>query len=466
MGKVTSAFKNRTIFITGATGFLGQPVVEKILLSVPSVRRIYVLIRDKRQLGGKTMGARERLERELFQSSVFDRLRSVKGAGFGAFLEERVVAVPGDITLDGFGLETEDLVRLHKEVDIVINSAALVSFDAPLDAAVEMNIHSASRIAAFAKDCKCEALVHISTAYVSGATRAAVPETLYHKTRDLSKQYPLRQFTNTNKEIKHLESIIKRTQEEGCSSEVNRQLKEALVKASRPPRGGRKKRRPEKIENLREKWVKARLVEKGMLWAKERGWNDTYTYTKALGEQAVVNGCGEIPTAIIRPSVIESSLSEPNPGWLDGLRMADPLIVAIGKGRLRALPMDPSVTLDLIPVDMVVNAVLVSVQEVVRRKGVHVYQVATGDKNPTTLGELYELIDEYFKKNPMLDKLGQPVLVKPMRFPRPGSSSGGRISLIWRSTRLPPGSSTMKRYRRKEPRWPISAQCAVQNFAR
>ena len=230
MGKVTSAFKNRTIFITGATGFLGQPVVEKILLSVPSVRRIYVLIRDKRQLGGKTIAARERLERELFQSSVFDRLRSVKGEGFGAFLEERVVAVPGDLTLDGFGLETEDLVRLHKEVDIVINSAALVSFDAPLDAAVEMNIYSASRIAAFAKDCKCEALVHISTAYVSGATRTAVPEALRSPlAHDLSTQYPLRQFTNIDKEIRHLELIIKRTQEEGYNPEVDRQLKQINI---------------------------------------------------------------------------------------------------------------------------------------------------------------------------------------------------------------------------------------------
>ena len=77
-----------------------------------------------------------------------------------------------------------------------------------------------------------------------------------------------------------------------------------------------------------------------------------------------------IPTVIIRPSVIESSLSEPTPGWLDGLRMADPLIVAIGKGRLRSLPLDADVILDLVPVDMVVNALLATIPPAIEEGGV------------------------------------------------------------------------------------------------
>ena len=149
-----------------------------------------------------------------------------------------------------------------------------------------------------------------------------------------------------------------------------------------------------------------------MAWARQRGWNDTYTYTKAMGEQMVLQVRGAMPTVIVRPSVIESSLSEPIPGWLDGLRMADPLIAAIGKGRLRALPMKPDVHLDLVPVDMVVNALLASIPHAAREGGVHVYQVATGSRNPITLGELYDLIYRYFIRNPMLDKAGNPIRIK------------------------------------------------------
>ena len=127
-------------------------------------------------------------------------------------------------------------------------------------------------------------------------------------------------------------------------------------------------------------------MEEGMRWARQRGWNDTYTYTKALGEQMVLRARNQVPTVVIRPSVIESSLSEPSPGWLDGLRMADPLIVAIGKGRLRSLPLDANVILDLVPVDLVVNALLATIPRAAEEGGVKVYHVATGAKNPVTLG--------------------------------------------------------------------------------
>ena len=68
------ALEHKTIFITGATGFLGQPLVEKILRIAPGVERIYLLIRPRPQLKGQTMSAQERLTRELFQSNVFDQI--------------------------------------------------------------------------------------------------------------------------------------------------------------------------------------------------------------------------------------------------------------------------------------------------------------------------------------------------------------------------------------------------------
>ena len=47
MKTVAETLEGKTLFITGATGFLGQPLVEKILWLAPRVRRLYVLQQGK-----------------------------------------------------------------------------------------------------------------------------------------------------------------------------------------------------------------------------------------------------------------------------------------------------------------------------------------------------------------------------------------------------------------------------------
>ncbi|MGH9338430.1 MAG: AMP-binding protein [Acidobacteriota bacterium] len=419
MSGISQFLQHKNVLVTGATGFLGQALVEKILWIAPDVNRIYVLIRPKKQLGGRIQTAAERIERELFQSNVFDRLRSRHGEAFNEFLNQKLEAVSGDISHDQLGLEPELLVELRSKTNIVINSAAVVSFDAPLDEALSLNILGAKRVAEFTRACKHAVLVHVSTAYVSGATEGLIPETNYHAAQDASGPiFPPGQFTDPQKDIEHIKSLIARVLEAAEDPAIDREFKELLIKRFRKS-GGRKSRRREKIDNIRKKWINTKLSKEGMMWARQRGWNDTYTYTKAIGEQVVLRARGDTPTIIVRPSVIESSLSEPNPGWLDGLRMADPLIVAIGKGRLKSLPLDPDVVLDLVPVDMVVNVLLAGIPRTTERGSLKVYQIATGFCNPITLGELHDYIYQYFKNNPMLDKSGNPIRVKPLKFPNP-----------------------------------------------
>lgn len=43
--KVAEAFADQSVLVTGASGFLGKVLVEKLLYSVPHINKIYVLIR-------------------------------------------------------------------------------------------------------------------------------------------------------------------------------------------------------------------------------------------------------------------------------------------------------------------------------------------------------------------------------------------------------------------------------------
>lgn len=422
MGKIAEFLNNKVIFITGATGFLGQALVEKILFVSPEVARIHVLIRPKHQFGGRILTAQRRLERELFQASVFDRLRVIHGDNFDDFLAQKLVAVAGDISDERLGIDASIESELLDTVDIVINSAAVVSFDAPLDQALQLNILAAQRVAEFARSCKNAVLIHVSTAYVSGATHKRAPETLYHAAPDSASDtdpFPKGKIGNLEDDLARIRRIIEQVDAESRTSENDRQFKLAMIKRSRRVSKTKPTRRRDRLEVLRRRWCADRLVELGMEWARERGWNDTYTYTKALGEHIVLRARGDMPTVILRPSVIESSLSEPSPGWLDGLRMADPLIAAIGKGRLKSLPLNPDVLIDLVPVDVVVNALVASIPKIREAGGLEIYQVATGSRNPITLGELYDYIYRYFVKNPMLDKNGEPIAIRRLKFPNP-----------------------------------------------
>jgi len=44
---INEFYRNRDVFITGATGLVGKVLIEKLLRSCPDVNRIFVLLREK-----------------------------------------------------------------------------------------------------------------------------------------------------------------------------------------------------------------------------------------------------------------------------------------------------------------------------------------------------------------------------------------------------------------------------------
>jgi alcohol-forming fatty acyl-CoA reductase len=45
---ITDFFKDRDIFITGGSGFMGKVLIEKLLRSCPGINKIFLLVRPKK----------------------------------------------------------------------------------------------------------------------------------------------------------------------------------------------------------------------------------------------------------------------------------------------------------------------------------------------------------------------------------------------------------------------------------
>ena len=397
------AYKDKAVLVTGGTGFLGTALVEKMLRSLPSLGRLYLIVRPSRE-----KSAQERFERDVLGSAAFAKLREELGDDFSERVAQKVRILEGDVHSESLGLGAEDLDELAREVDAVIHSAASVVFDAPLDAAVGSNVRGTLGLLALARSWEKKPLfMHVSTAYVAGTEGGLIREEPPGETS------PNRTRLDSRAEIARLDEVVREIDEasrerglvRGFETEARREL--GMVGEEDEVAG--------RVEQLRRAWVKEKLVERGNERARELGWQDVYTFTKSLAERRMLEERGDLPLVILRPAIIESSVAEPRPGWIQGTRMADPIIMAFAKGILREFPGDPESIVDLVPVDHVVNAVIAAAAT--RPSKPEVYQVASGERNPLRYRDLYKHVREYFIKNPLRDSGGRPVPVPEWSFP-------------------------------------------------
>ena len=413
---ITDFFRGKILLITGGTAFLGQPMVAKILTALPDVQKIYLLIRSRTDRTGKQVSAQERLENELLVSDVFAALRRLHGENFDEWAQQKLIAIEGELTHERLGFSDAEYQRLQNEVQVFINIAGLVDFDPPFDDSLWGNALAAKHVVNFAKGCQDTVFLHISTAYVRGSEPGRVPEELplpyEHYAAQHQEKTGIAMPQTLDEEIEELLSLSAVIRAEADAPENLERFQEAAEQQIKGTRKGLEAQ----VEELKAEWLEDRLVEAGLKHARSRGWNDTYTYMKFLAEQMVIKLRGNLPTAIVRPSIIESSFDEPVPGWLGKFRMSEPLIVGFGKGRLPDFPADPNIILDIIPVDFVVNATLAAAEATARRGGIEVYHVATGTQNPLYFRGIFEATYDYFVKNPMLEN-GKPISVPIWKYP-------------------------------------------------
>ena len=121
------ALGGRRIAITGATGFLGTALTERLLRSVPDCE-VALLVRP-----GPARRSRPGAPRGPAGTTASTACGAELGDRFDAEMDRRVLVMAGDVGVDGLGLDAAG-EELLASCPTVIHSAATVSFDSPLDA--------------------------------------------------------------------------------------------------------------------------------------------------------------------------------------------------------------------------------------------------------------------------------------------------------------------------------------------
>jgi fatty acyl-CoA reductase len=377
---VKESLAGKHLMLIGVTGFIGKVWLVDLLQQVPNIRKITLLIRRNR-----TTTAQRRFEKIVEESPTFDPLQEIHGRALSQFLKEKVEVVEGDVSAAGLGLEPTTRERLAKSLDVIVNSAGLTDFNPDLREALASNVDSTVHLVEFLRSSDHAALMHLSTCYVVGKRDGRVQE-------ELSENYNPAgdpRF-DSEREIESMRALIQSVEERAQGKELARALRrQALGKGA-----DESKVEAGELEGVvkrnRLRWERNRLVRAGMKRAQRLGWPNTYTFTKSLGESILARRGKDLPVAVVRPSIVESSTRSPFSGWNEGINTSGPLSYLLGTN-FRQLPSNEKKCLDVIPVDMVCRGMTLIAAALVQRKNARMYQLATSGINPCNMGRSIEL---------------------------------------------------------------------------
>ncbi|WP_426747661.1 SDR family oxidoreductase [Myxococcus faecalis] len=246
-----------------------------------------------------TVLVRESKDRQGRVQSAAERFAKVAQAACFSRLPagwtQQVDVVSGDLEQPACGLSAADRDAVRGGVTHVVHCAASVEFDLPLAQATSANIRSALSVLELARECpKVVGMVDVSTAYVSVWRPGPVEEKLAHLPKPASELYEAFQVAEGD----------------------------------------------------------------GREWLTLTGHPNTYTLTKSVAEHLICERRGHVPVVIVRPSIVSAAHRAPFPGWLDSPAALAGCLLYSGLGVVRAFNADPSVRLDVVPVDVVASEVV------------------------------------------------------------------------------------------------------------
>ena len=312
------------------------------------------LVRRREELGVERVHVliRPRKQRQAAERFTREVAGSPCFSGLPADWTRYVSVVQGALEEPGLALEAKRRVELAARVTHIMHAAASVSFDLPLAEAARANVATSLNLLELARGChELQRLIYVSTAYVTPHPGEGIP----------------------------IEEVLAPLPEP--AAELYRSILEGQCDA-------------------------------GAL-LKRSGHPNTYTLTKSMAEHLLVERCGELPLAIIRPSIISAAWRHPFPGWIDSTSGFASFVVLIGMGHLRAVAGLPGTRLDLVPVDEVAGRMLEECAPGLGRESQPVIRHAVAGLGRTIrLSEVGERITKFFtvhqvERRPVVKYLGR-----------------------------------------------------------
>ncbi|KAF7105344.1 hypothetical protein CFC21_106165 [Triticum aestivum] len=286
---VIGCLRDRSILITGSTGFLGKMLVEKILRVQPDVGKLYLLVRAP-----DAASAEHRVLTKVVETTLFDVLRTKHGADFNSFIKNKISPLPGDITKETCALRDSMVEQISKEIHVIVSVAATTSFYERYDVALASNTLGVAHVCDLAKKCaNLKMLLHVSTAFVAGEQEGLLVEKPFDVGKALKKDYNL------------------------------------------------------DIQSSDDKIEKRKMKKLGLKRARHFGWPNVYSLTKSMGEMLLGTLERDLPVVIVRPSIISSTFQEPMPGWTEGTRTMDMLYVTYNDQKLPCFIGERNVIVDV-----------------------------------------------------------------------------------------------------------------------
>lgn len=252
----------------------------------------------------------------------------------------KVSAIAGDVSLPGLGISSSDRQKLADEVNIVLHAAATIRFDEHIRTAININVLGTREIIKLAKEmANIKSCVYVSTAYAN-CVHDKIEERFYEAPYNYNGVISLVASANDDK----------------------------------------------KLEDITPSLIS--------------GWPNTYTFTKALAEDLAKNESVGLPFGIFRPSVVISTYNEPVRGWIDNVYGPIGMIVGVGAGVLHTHQCDVTKVVDLVPVDLAVNALICSAYKVSKSTATiesnpPIFNFVSSMQNPISLDRFFEVIKKH-----------------------------------------------------------------------
>eukprot|EP01084_Bolivina_argentea_P060790 111077_1 len=302
---VDNILKNYNILLTGASGFVGMMILQKLLrVRNAQSSQIFCALR----VSAKYTSVTQRLKKEILTNEIMELSQNEIDELTN---NERLVALQSDLTHDLLGFTEAILKKLknsslqnNKKGIVIIHSAADVRFNTELNQLINSNVNGTYQCIQVARKINAKSFIYISTLAVNSREKmdAVIEERIYENKINMTELFDAWlncDFSET--EIKHIKSMGNRT------------------------------------------------------------WPNNYAFTKNMCENVVNHYCNlyNLSSSIIRMGIVSPTHKGNNKGWFIGKGGFVFFMIGIVTGKLMYLHGNGSGRPNIIPVDYCADAVLV-----------------------------------------------------------------------------------------------------------